>query len=110
VNVTGERKSHIDLAVVNDLVSEFYNNGFFKLQDKYDYGDDVPCITDQAHVNISITVNDTSKSVSDYQGCGVPSQLRYLEDRIDEVTNSSQWIEPRGQQSLEQEFHEKFKS
>ena len=109
VNVTGERTTHIDPAVVTDLVSEFYSKGFFNLSSQYSYGEGLPCITDQANVRVSISVNDTSKSISDYQGCGVPSELRYLEDRIDQVTNSSQWTEPRSQQSLEQEFHGKFK-
>jgi hypothetical protein len=109
VNVTGERKSHIDPAIVTELVAEFYRKGFFNLSDRYEMGEKtcLSATTSQPYVSVSIMVNSTSKTVSDYMGCStVPSQLRYLEDRIDNVTNSSQWIEPRTEESLQEEFYQ----
>ena len=87
------------------MVSEFYEAGFFSFQDLYDNGEkDLICATDQPAVSTSIRINNDSKSVFDYQGYVVPNQLRELEDRIDQVTNSSQWIESFSQNSLDREF------
>ena len=88
VNVIGERRSYIDPAVVTDLVSEFYRNGFFHFQDEY-----IEEIFDIPGQWISISVNGTSKSVDIYGHA--PPRLDYLMDRVYEVTNSSQWVEPR---------------
>lgn len=91
VNVTGERKSSIPVDKVKELVNQFNNSGYFNLKDRYDQVE----ITDQATVVTSIGIDGTFKSVYDYLGTiKLPElqKLRQLENMIDEVTNSSQWV------------------
>jgi hypothetical protein len=91
VNVTGERMSTIPVEKVKELVNQFNNSGYFNLRDRYDQVE----ITDQATVVTSIRIDGTFKSVYDYLGTiKLPDlqNLRQLENMIDEVTNSSQWV------------------
>jgi hypothetical protein len=91
VNVTGEQTSTIPVDSVKELVREFNNSGYFNLNDRYDQVDR----TDQATVVTSINIDGTSKSVYDYQGTHLLQELlklRQLENMIDKVTNSSQWV------------------
>lgn len=96
VNVTGEQTSSIPVDSVRELVNQFNNSGYFNLNDRYDQVDR----TDQATVVTSISTDGTFKSVYDYLGTHVLSELvklRQLENMIDQVANSSQWV---GAQSL----------
>jgi hypothetical protein len=43
-------------------------------------------------VTTSITMNENSKTVIDDHGAYAPSTLRDLEGKIEEVTNSKQWV------------------
>ena len=91
VNVTGERTSYILPEKVTELINQFNNSGYFNLKDKYDQIE----ITDQPTVETSIRLDGTFKSIYDYLGTiKLPElvKLRQLENMIDEVTNSSQWI------------------
>jgi hypothetical protein len=91
VNVTGERMSTIPVEKIKELVNQFNNSGYFNLKDRYDQVE----ITDQATVVTSIRIDGTFKSVYDYLGTiKLPElqNLRQLENMIDEVTNSSQWV------------------
>jgi hypothetical protein len=91
VNVTGEQTSTIPVDSVRELVNQFNNSGYFNLKDRYDQVDR----TDQATVVTSINVDGKSKSVYDYLGTHLLSELlklRQLESMIDQVTNSSQWV------------------
>jgi len=91
VNITGERTSSIPVDKVKELVNQFNNSGYFNLKDRYDEVE----ITDQATVVTSISINGTLKSVYDYLGTTkLPElqKLRQLENMIDDVTNSSQWV------------------
>lgn len=90
VNVTGQQISNISQDRVRDLVEEFYKINYFSLNDKYDQ----VVITDQRTVTTSIDTNGTYKSVFDNHGAIAPEGLRALEDKIDEITNSSKWIDP----------------
>lgn len=90
VNVTGQQISNISQDRVRDLVEEFYKINYFSLNDKYDQ----VVITDQRTVTTSIDTNGSYKSVFDNHGAIAPEGLRALEDKIDEITNSSKWIEP----------------
>jgi hypothetical protein len=91
VNVTGERTSSIPVDSVRELVRQFNNSGYFNLNDRYDQVDR----TDQATVVTSINIDGTFKSVHDYLGTHLLPELlklRQLENMIDQVTNSSQWV------------------
>ena len=91
VNVTGDRKSSIPPEKVKELVNQFYNLSYFDLEDRYDQIE----ITDQPTVETTINLNGTFKSVYDYLGTSYSPELqklRHLENMIDELTNSSQWV------------------
>lgn len=91
VNVTGEQTSSIPVDSVRELVNQFNNSGYFDLNDRYDQVDR----TDQATVVTSISTDGTFKSIYDYQGTHLLPELlklRQLENMIDQVTNSSQWV------------------
>lgn len=91
VNVTGERTSSTPVDKVKELVNQFNNSGYFNLKDRYDEVER----TDQSTVVTTISIDGTFKSVYDYLGTtNLPElqKLRQLENMIDEVTNSSQWI------------------
>ena len=91
VNVTGERTSSTPVDKVKELVNQFNNSGYFNLKDRYDEVER----TDQSTVVTTISIDGTFKSVYDYLGTtNLPElqKLRQLENMIDEVTNSSQWV------------------
>lgn len=91
MNVTVEQRSSIPPEKVKELINQFYNSSYFELKDRYDQIE----ITDQPTVETSISINRTFKSVYDYLGTiKLPElqKLRQLENMIDEVTNSSQWV------------------
>ena len=91
VKLTGEHTSSLPISKVQELVDKFYASGFFNLEDRYDK----IRITDQPSAEISITINGKTKSVYDYHGTFDSPELeklRVLENSIDEITNSSQWV------------------
>jgi hypothetical protein len=90
VNVTGKQVSSISNDKVKELVKEFYDIDYFSLNDTYDK----VIKTDQPTVSTSININGTSKNVFDNLGAIAPESLRLLEYKIDEITNSSKWVEP----------------
>jgi hypothetical protein len=90
VNVTGQHVSTIPQDKVRDLIEEFYKINYFSLNDTYNE----VVVTDQPTVTTSIDTNGTYKSVFDNHGAVAPEGLRALEDKIDEITNSSKWIDP----------------
>ena len=90
VNVTGQHISTIPQDKVRDLIEEFYKINYFSLNDTYNE----VVVTDQPTVTTSIDTNGTYKSVFDNHGAVAPEGLRALEDKIDEITNSSKWIDP----------------
>jgi hypothetical protein len=90
VNVTGKQISSIPENEVKELAEEFYNINYFSLNDTFDK----IVQTDQPTVITSININGTFKSIFDNLGAIAPEGLRALENRIDEITNSSKWIEP----------------
>jgi hypothetical protein len=90
VNVTGKHISSIPEDKVKQLIEEFYSINYYSLNDTFDK----IVKTDQPTVITSINTNGTFKSVFDNLGAIAPESLRVLENRIDEITNSSKWIEP----------------
>jgi len=90
VGVTGEAEFEVDQASVRELVDAFYAMRFFDLED--DYNDIFGMrLTDMPNYYISISVDGQYKRIHDYYGS--PPGLRDLEDFIDEVANTAQWVE-----------------
>lgn len=95
VDVIGVRISFIPVDKARILVNQFNSLGYFNLKDRYDEAS----ITDQASVQTSIRIDGIFKSVHHYLGTvNSPElvKLTQLENMIDEVTNSSQWVELQG--------------
>ena len=95
VDVTGDRISLIPVDKIRALVNQFNSLGYFNLKDRYDEAN----ITDQASVQTSIRIEGIFKSVHHYLGTvNSPElvKLRQLENMIDEVANSSQWVGLQG--------------
>jgi Domain of unknown function (DUF6438) len=90
VNITGQKISTISQQKVRELVEEFYKINYFGLNDTYNK----LVKTDQPTVITSINITGVYKSVFDNYGSIAPQGLRLLENKIDEITNSSKWIEP----------------
>jgi len=85
VKVTGEQTSEISQEKIQEIVDEFYRIDYFSLDDVYD----LP-ISDIPHTITSIRINGKYKSI--YNREGAPKELNELENRIDEITNSKQWV------------------
>jgi hypothetical protein len=90
VNVTGQQISNIPQEKVRKLVEEFYKINYFSFKDAYNE----IVITDQPTVSTSINMSGIYKSVFDNHGAIAPEGLRLLENKIDEITNSSKWLQP----------------
>jgi hypothetical protein len=89
VKVPGVQKTTISAGAVSQLAKEFENAGYFAFNDSYTKYN----ITDMPSANTSITIGSRTKSVKHYLGDrSAPEQLTKLENRIDETTNSAQWI------------------
>ena len=75
---------------IEQLVSEFEAIDYYSLDDKYVER----TITDAQTVITSITIDGKTKAIEHYHGdFAAPEKLRALEDKIDEIVNSSQWID-----------------
>jgi len=87
---TGEKERNISEEQIRQLVSEFDKIGYFSLSDSYEER----TITDAPSTITSITIDEKTKSIKHYHGdFSAPELLTELENRIDEITNSAQWIE-----------------
>ena len=94
VDAVGVRTATIPAADVARLVARFDEVGFDRLQDAYrSQATDLPTFT------ISITRNGHTKTVVDYGGvsAGMPRAVRDLEDEIDRVAGTAQWVLRNGQ-------------
>jgi len=84
------------------LIAEFEKAKFFTLQDRYVDKED-GCndyVADTPSAKTSITIAGKTKSIDHQHGCKGPlniDQLTALEDKIDEVVNSSQWFDENNQ-------------
>ena len=90
VRVEGTRTAIISEDKIRQLLSEFQRIDYFSLNDSYEeFG-----ATDMPSAITSLTINGKTKTVRHYHGdFSAPEQLTELEDRIDEIVNSDQWIE-----------------
>lgn len=85
VAVEGRRTSQITGEQVEELVNQFYKNGFFSLRDRYEAQ-----VTDLPSTTTSITIGGSEKSV--YRYGFQPENLIALEDRIDEIAGTAKWV------------------
>jgi len=90
-------KSAITQDQLKRLMVEFDRVKFFSLEDDYM---DNPRVcaeneTDNPSAFTSIRINGKSKTVRHYHGCRgpkVPKEITELEDKIDEIVNTAQWL------------------
>lgn len=97
VKKIGIAKSTISQAQLRELLSAFEKINYFRLRDRYeDYTDGCKqWWTDNPSAFTSIRINGKSKSVRHYYGCrGIDEldDLKNLEQTIDDLVNSAQWI------------------
>jgi hypothetical protein len=100
VKTKGAAHGSITLEGLRQLLAEFDKARYFSLRDKYETETDgcPEYWTDNPTAVTSIRVNGKSKSISHYQGCrdgevAYPKALTELEDRIDQIVDSKQWIQ-----------------
>lgn len=100
---SGVIKSSISPEQLHQLLMEFEKVNYFSLQNSYrDVRDGCPTnATDSPSVYTSIQINGQKKSVEHYLGClystrdfaVYPKELVALENRIDEIVNTKQWMQ-----------------
>ncbi len=90
VNTSGIQTYQIPRDRASELVNEFINIYYFALKDKYI---DSSNASSTLMVTTSINLNGKTKTVLDDHSAYAPSTLRALENKIDQFTNSKQWIE-----------------
>jgi hypothetical protein len=89
VTTKGQVEATISQEKIEQIVSEFETIDYFSLNDKYLEH----TITDAPSVITSITINGKTKTVEHYHGdFNAPKKLSELEDKIDEIINSNQWV------------------
>jgi hypothetical protein len=99
VKTKGTVHGSITLEGLRQLVAEFDKARYFSLRDKYETEKDgcPEYWTDHPSAVTSIRIDGKSKSISHYQGCrddkgAYPKALTELEDRIDQIVGTKQWI------------------
>jgi hypothetical protein len=89
VKTGGRVETTISQDKVKQLISEFEKVDYFSLNDSYTER----TITDAQTVITSITIDGKTKTIEHYYGdFSAPKQLTELEDKIDEIVDSGQWI------------------
>jgi len=89
VNTTGIQISNISENTVKQLISEFKKINYFSLNET-EIASHV--VYDAPIFITSLTINGKTKTINHYETTE-PKQLTELEDKIDEIVNSSQWID-----------------
>ncbi|MBD2744852.1 DUF6438 domain-containing protein [Coleofasciculus sp. FACHB-1120] len=88
VKVTGTRTTTISKTAARKLIADFQKLNYFKLQDSYTGGH-----TDDPSAITSLRMGKKQKIVHYYlPSPDAPTQLTELENKIDTVVNSKQWI------------------
>ena len=89
VRIEGKRTIAISEEKVRQLLSEFKRIDYFSLHDSYEE----LMATDMPSAFTSLTVDGKTKTVRHYHGdFSAPKELTELENKIDEIVNSNQWI------------------
>lgn len=94
VNVVGQRTATIPAENVARLLARFEEVGFDNLDDAYRAN-----VSDLPSYTVSITRDGRTKTVVDYGGvqAGMPRTIRDLQDEIDRVAGTAQWVLRDGQ-------------
>ena len=93
VRVEGIRRAWLNSSKMQELISAIESARFFEMEDRYYVG-----MTDLPSITLTITLDGRSKSVWHYglicmDELGyAPMELCDLENLIDEITSSSQWV------------------
>ncbi len=83
-----ERKK-IPQAKVRELIAEFFAAGYYSLRESYSEME----VTCQSWITTSIAIGNVRKSITRYSGdLSAPKALRDLENKIDEIADSAQWV------------------
>ena len=94
--------SQITQDKLKQLITEFESIGYFSLENIYgrsDFKEDKNCPemwTDYSTAFTSILINGKSKQINHYHGCqgsAILEKLTKLEDKIDEIVNTKQWLQ-----------------
>lgn len=100
VKVQGMVRGKISPEKIQALIDEFAKADYFHLKDKYETEEDgcPGVLSDASFVVTSIRLKGRTKSVSHYCGCHdggsvYPKGLTELENRIDAIVGTSQWIQ-----------------
>ena len=89
VKVQGRQTTAISEDQVRQLIAEFQKVDYFALEDSYEEF----MATDMPSTYTSLTVGGKTKTVRHYHGdFSAPEELTALEDRIDDIVNSDQWV------------------
>lgn len=89
VRTKGIRQATISMAAIYQILAKFDEAEYFSLKDSYTgFGK-----SDMPHANTSISMGNRTKSIKHYMGDqSAPKKLTELENKIDEIVNSAQWI------------------
>ncbi|MDQ5825334.1 MAG: DUF6438 domain-containing protein [Chloroflexota bacterium] len=86
--ITGRVETHVERETVERLIAEFEKVGFNNLDDTYPAD-----ATDSAGVRISIEIAGKTKRIEhDLSSMRAPRRLVMLEERIDRIIDTEQWI------------------
>jgi hypothetical protein len=89
VKTKGRKESIISKEKIEELILEFNRADYFSLKDNYVEH----TMTDAHSVITSITINGKLKIIEHYHGdFSAPEALSTLENKIDEIVNSDQWV------------------
>jgi len=90
VRILGEKEIQIDRSKIEKLVNKFETCGYFSFNNEYTER----TITDAPTVISSIKLDGKTKTVKHYHGdFNAPEKLTELEVYIDEIIDTSQWID-----------------
>jgi hypothetical protein len=92
VNVQGQQTATLTADQVKELIAELEKADFFELEGSYTVN-----ATDLPSTIVTVTLDSRSKKIEHYGICGsqdinsAPQVLCDLEQKIDSITNSTQW-------------------
>jgi hypothetical protein len=92
VKVVGPGSSKLDAKELEALRAAFAEAKFFELDSNYT----CQSRTDASSAHVSYRLGNNAKRIDHYHGCNkAPPALSRLEERLDELTRSAQWIGSR---------------
>ena len=95
VSHPGSAVGRIPQARLDSLLTELEAAGYFDFEEQYAPGSPGcgNAATDLPTVTTSVTFHGRTRRIEHYRGCaGAPQALNRLEERIDQVLNTAQWI------------------